>query len=99
MTQGKRLKELREYLRLTQIKLAEKLKISKSAISKVESDLGNFSIEIYVKLVDFYDVNLNWLLAGKGEMFIKNSGTQEEKIETQVKRVLDKYGLTDVVKD
>jgi transcriptional regulator with XRE-family HTH domain len=98
--QGERLKDIRFVLRLSQKQMAEKLGIKSQSISKVESDSGNFSIDVYVKLVELFNVNLNWLLAGNGEMFISTEKNEnfDQKVELKVTELLDRYGLTDQIK-
>jgi transcriptional regulator with XRE-family HTH domain len=98
-TQGFRFKKLRQELNLTQPKLASELGLARTSISKVEGDSGNFSIDIYIKLVDLFNVNLTWLIAGKGEMFnSKEDNNLDKKVEQKVAEALSKYGLTDIIK-
>ena len=70
---GQRLKLLRETLNLSQAKLAKKLKVSQSAISKWESGERDIPTAILVRLKKEFGVNLNWLLSGEGKMFSANS--------------------------
>ena len=80
-TQGKRLKKLRDLLGFdTQQQLADAMGIEKSqTISRIENDKNGFSDKNLLKLIDLCkehelgELNLNWLLMGKGEMFVKTS--------------------------
>ena len=55
------LKDLREEAGLTQTKLAELLNISKNTFSKLENKLYP-PVEFIIKLSDFYDVTIDYLL-------------------------------------
>ncbi|MDD3149207.1 MAG: helix-turn-helix transcriptional regulator [Candidatus Gastranaerophilales bacterium] len=102
-TQGSRLKEFRETLRLSQADLANSLGIAGPSITKVEKDKNNLSNENLVKLATIYNLNINWLLINKGDMFIKENAanvSDEFKgiIKAEVVNLLHEYGLTDVIK-
>jgi transcriptional regulator with XRE-family HTH domain len=68
-TQSARLKELLFRLNLNQQAFAEKLGVSQSAVSQVLRDKTKLSFDTLQKIADVYQVNLNWLVAGQGEMF------------------------------
>jgi transcriptional regulator with XRE-family HTH domain len=99
-TSGERIKEIRWILKLNQQQMADKLGLTQSAISAVEKNLNGLSNDNLVKLLTEYNINLNWLLGGEGEMF--NSSEKEEnldkKVEQKVAEALSKYGLTDIIK-
>lgn len=64
---GERVKELRKSLNLSQAKFAAPLKISQASISSIE-DGGGTDI-VNVKLISkVYNVTLDWLIEGKGQM-------------------------------
>jgi transcriptional regulator with XRE-family HTH domain len=96
--QSERLKDLRFALKLNQSQLGKKLGIKGQSISSAEKGLSNLSNDNLAKLIVEFNVNINWLLTGRGDMFTDDE-TQEQKIESQVKKVLDKYGLTDIVQE
>ena len=67
---GKRIKELRTYLNLTQAQFAKPLGVDRGHIAGIETGSRNPS-EPLIKLIHFiYCVNDTWLKTGKGEMFI-----------------------------
>ena len=66
---GDRLKKLRETLQLTQAEMAGKLELQPSAISQMENNRTNPSLETFLKFSDSYGVNLHWLITGQGSMF------------------------------
>ncbi|MBI9067381.1 MAG: helix-turn-helix transcriptional regulator [Salinivirgaceae bacterium] len=65
----KRFKELRTYFGESQSGFAEKLGIKQGHVSAIEIAHNNVSIYIMEKLVEVYNVNLNWLVSGNGSMF------------------------------
>jgi len=67
---GQRLKKLREELNLSQGKMANLLGVSQSALSKWESGKREIPIGVLIKLKQKFNVNLNWLLSGQGDMFL-----------------------------
>jgi transcriptional regulator with XRE-family HTH domain len=67
---GKRIKNIRAALNLTQKSFSEKLNISKSSFSEIESGKYKPGLDIIVKLTKEFDVNLYYILLGEGDMFI-----------------------------
>lgn len=65
MTLGVRLQELRKSHNLSQEQLAEKLDVSRQAVSKWESSQANPDISNIVKLSNIYEVSTDYLLTGK----------------------------------
>lgn len=101
MSQGFRLKQIRQNLNLSQESFGKELGFSRQYLSNIENNRDTLNNEKLVKLVKMYNVNLNWLLTGRGEMF--NSPEKKEtdfdkKVEQKVTEVLNKYGLTDTGK-
>ena len=67
---GKRFRLIREKIGLTQTDFGEKLGIQFQHVSKYERGESVPTWENLRKLNDLYDVNINWLLTGKGKMFL-----------------------------
>jgi transcriptional regulator with XRE-family HTH domain len=67
---SKRIKQLREYLGLSQEAFAEKAGLSYHQVSKYERHKISPSSDILLLLRKKYNVNLHWLLSGEGEMLI-----------------------------
>ncbi len=59
---GKRLKELRTAKGLSQKALGEKLGIAQNTIAQYEKELANPSLDILVKLADFFDTTTDYIL-------------------------------------
>lgn len=85
---GKRLKEARKYIGLTQQQIAEKLNFEWHKIKDIEAEKLKLSAETAVKIEEIYSINGWWLLTGKGEMReTKNKETLEEK----EKEIIESY--------
>ena len=69
-TQGKRLKKIRLALGLSGEDFGKKIGVSKQYISNLEADRNILNNEKLVSLLVDFNVNLNYLIAGKGEIFI-----------------------------
>jgi len=68
---GERIKELRKFFNFSQARFADNLKISQGFLSDVEKDKKIPGSSFLLSLLKYYGVNINWLLTGRGEMFLK----------------------------
>ena len=79
------LKKLREKNKLTQEQLAEKLMVSKTAVSHYEKGLHNPSLETILKLAGLFDVSIDYLLGRTSISMsfssLQNSFTSELSID------------------
>ncbi len=67
-----RLKQWMNLEDLNLTKLSSKINVSKSSISHILSGRNKPSIDFFYKLLDvFPNLNLNWLISGRGKMYIK----------------------------
>jgi|SRR3972149_3298787 len=103
MTVNQKLKLIRKDLKISQVEFGEKLGIDKSSMSKIESGKLNIGIEGLNKLQHVFDVDLNWLIAGKGKMYLKEGNyskvyanepqvsylTEEEKLAKELSQLKD----------
>jgi len=81
-TQGERLKDLRRELKLTQDGLGDFFNVSKQVVSNLEADRILLNNEKLVSLCENFNVNISWLLCGKGTMFNEPvEDTKEEKMK------------------
>ena len=85
-TQGSRLKKIRQALNISQGEFGEIFGISKQFVSLIENDKTYLNNDKLVKLLLDYNVNLNYLLGGIGEMFNANAKQfeQEHEVFTQI---------------
>lgn len=66
---GQRLKRIRKSLKITQAQMGEKLGKSPSSYNEIEKGKVGISTKMYIKLSELFNVNLNFLVNGRGEMF------------------------------
>lgn len=66
----RRLKTVRKSLKLRQQDMSDHLSIPLSTISKYELGLIKPGTDVLAKISEKYNINLNWLLNGIGEMFL-----------------------------
>ncbi len=66
---GKRIKEVRKSLNLTLKEMKEVSGFSIPTISDMERAKNRPNIEYLVLLANKFNVNINWILTGKGRMF------------------------------
>lgn len=69
MSTGKRIKEIRKKLNLNQVEFSESIGISQSAISQAEKEVISISADVLRNIMTVYNININWLLNGEGNMF------------------------------
>jgi SOS-response transcriptional repressor LexA len=81
---GLRFKEFRKALNLTIEELATAIGKSKGALSKIENNQNIPKSDILVSFNKLYNLNINWLLSGKGEMFLSQEIDQKPKHKTEL---------------
>ena len=86
---GNRIKESRKAMRYKQKDVAEKLKLSQNYLSDIERDIYEPSIRLIKAYCLTYNVNEDWLIDGKGEMFIKKAPRQETSKLSELERLAD----------
>ena len=77
MTTGEKIYELRKKARITQEEFAERLNVTRQAVSKWESDNAFPETETIVKIASMFDVSCDYLL--KDGNFEKNAATAEKQ--------------------
>lgn len=77
MTVGKRIQQLRKQANLTQEQLAEKLSVSRQAVSKWESDFNQPDIKTLIALAEIFEVTVDDLVRYQEE-------SEEEIVEINV---------------
>lgn len=79
-----RIKELRKHLGLTMEDFGKRLGVGKSTISNIENDSNrNVTDQMKKSIIREFDVSEDWLLYGKGEMFVTHSHDEEVAMYTQ----------------
>lgn len=92
MTFGEKLKKLRTDTGLTQEELAEKLYVTRTAISKWESDRGYPSIDSLKAISKFFSVTVDTLLSSEEVLSI----AEEDNKEKDKRRLTLVYSLLDI---
>jgi transcriptional regulator with XRE-family HTH domain len=78
---GRRVRSIREAMRLKQNEFAAGLDLSEGYICKIEKGKGNPTYEFFFKLVSKYNVNLDYLFYGEGDLFFQGKKAVEENKE------------------
>lgn len=77
MSIGKRIKELKTILHLTSLEMANELSIPVRTIGSYERDEAQPGPKFLNALIDKFSVNINWLLSGRGNMFITKKAEKD----------------------
>lgn len=86
---NERVKELREYLKLSQETFGKKIGVTRSSISNIEKGVRNMSEQTIKSICREYNVNYFWLTTGEGDMFV---GVPE----TIIDELVEKYDLDEL---
>lgn len=78
-TQGERIKQIRQVLKLSQDKFGEVLGIKKQFVSRIENNSVLLNNDKLVTLLLNFNVNINYVLGGIGEMFNKPKEQHKEE--------------------
>jgi len=95
-TFGKRLKQARVLKNLSQEEFGKVLGLTKQSISRIENDKIFVSKEILCNMIVNFNLNINFLLVGKGQMFLADdntSATSKSEIALEVEKILKEKGV------
>lgn len=81
MTQGERIRGVRNTLGLTLEKFGDRLGVTKVAISNIEKGNRNLTEQMTKAICREFNVDYMWLTTGDGEMFIDNDDDFIERID------------------
>lgn len=81
MTQGERIKDVRNSLGLTLEKFGEKLGVTKTAISRIEKGERSLTEQMTKSICREFSVDYMWLTTGEGEMFVESDDDFIERID------------------
>lgn len=81
MTQGERIREVRNALGLTLEKFGDRLGVTKVAISNLEKGNRNLTEQMTKAICREFNVDYMWLTTGDGEMFIDTDDDFIERID------------------
>lgn len=80
---GKRLRGLREGVRLTQVQMAQILGVQQSRINRFETGQSTPSPEVFIKYADYFDVSMDYLYCRTDEPRGKLYDYQPERLKGQ----------------
>lgn len=80
---GKRLRGLREGVRLTQVQMAGILGVQQSRINRYETGQSTPSPEVFIKYADYFDVSMDYLYCRTDEPRGKLYDYQPERLKGQ----------------
>ena len=95
---GRRVKAVRRHLKLKQKEMAEKLNLSMTTLSDIETGRSYPGYDFFYNMVEHFNVNLYYLLFGRGEMLglpvggvpfkdeVKRRGKEGDEIILRVER-------------
>ena len=89
---GTRLREWRKTLPLKSFELAKLIKISQGSLSDIENNKSLPSADTIAKLYLYTDLNIIWLLLGKGPMTREISASSEMSDESWAQDAAKDYG-------
>ena len=81
MTQGERIKDVRNSLGLTLEKFGEKLGVTKTAISRIEKGERSLTEQMTKSICREFSVDYKWLPTGEGEKFVESDDDFFERID------------------
>lgn len=93
------LKRIRKELDISAQKMADKLGVSQGSIAQYESGKREPNYNFISRLNEIYNVNLNWFVSGKGNMFItdehenKGATISEARIKELFNEMMKEKGL------
>lgn len=77
---NKRLKQIIDYYGISTRQFEQKINVSNGVIAKVLIQNTTLRSDVLSKIADsFPDINIGWILTGKGEMFLQKSGKVQEE--------------------
>jgi len=83
---GQRVKAVRKHLKLNQTEMAEKLNITMTTLSDIERGKSYPCFDFFYNMVEHFNVNLYYLLFGRGEMLVlpgTDSPPDKEKVKNE----------------
>lgn len=89
-----RLKEIRESFNMTQIEFAEKIGVSRTQITQLESGERKVFKPILINAIcREFNINRNWFLNGEGKMF--NDPLEHLQFDSELKELVKMYSSLD----
>ncbi|MDD2649819.1 MAG: helix-turn-helix transcriptional regulator [Candidatus Cloacimonetes bacterium] len=80
---GDRLRQVRKRLKLTQSELSDKISVSQGTYNRYENNVIEPNMQFLHIFCHDYNVNLNWLITGQGEIFLDNNQDYNSVLNNQ----------------
>ncbi len=87
LTIGEKIIAIREAIKIKQKDFAESIEILPQALIKYEKNIVKPSSDILSKIAKKHKININWLIADIGNMFIE----EEKKSNTKADEIIEAY--------
>lgn len=98
MTPGERVKRIRKEKKLTLERFGEKVGVTKQTISRIENGINALTDQMILSICREFNVNEEWLRAGKGDMFAEVPAEDEYfKAATQISKSGDKFAMQAII--
>lgn len=98
MTPGERVKRIRKEKKLTLERFGEKVGVTKQTISRIENGINALTEQMVLSICREFNVNEEWLRAGKGDMFAEVPEEDEYfKAATQISKSGDKFAMQAII--
>ena len=81
MTQGERIKDVRNSLGLTLEKFGERIGVTRGSMSNIENGNRNLTEQMAKSICREFGVDYMWLTTGEGEMFVESDDDFFERID------------------
>lgn len=85
---NEKIKILRKERNITQVELAKKLSVSKQAVSNWENDNIQPSIDMLIKIANYFSVSTDYLLGLDDKRYLEITGLSNIKI-THIQQIID----------
>ena len=92
MNIGERIKNLRKNMNVTAKDFADILQIPLRTVGSYERNEAQPSPKFFNALIDIYNININWLLTGDGNVFLNEQNKIDESFISLLK---SKFNLSD----
>jgi transcriptional regulator with XRE-family HTH domain len=90
---GQKINQLRVEKKLSMRELGEKIGITHSHISKLESGINSPSVELLEKLAQFFDIDISYFFAKDDEGFTKNERDLIHEQDLALESLKENYNL------
>lgn len=85
---GERIRQLRTKAGYTQETLAEELSIDRSLLSHMEAGRRGCSIDMLIRISEFFNVSLDWIILGREDRTLLRSRSNE-LLKTDISELVD----------